>query len=68
MITDCSGFVRANGLRYPLVGGTRLAIETEKTQSHEKAQKIRRVPTYPLHAVLGSEFKDSLIFPNFCSV
>jgi hypothetical protein len=26
-----------NGVRYPLVGGTRLAVETEKTQSHEDA-------------------------------
>ena len=30
---------RANGSRYPLVGGTRLAVETEKTESCEKAQK-----------------------------
>ena len=42
-----------NGLGYPLVGGTRLAAETEKTQSRENAQKTRRVPTCPLHAVLG---------------
>jgi len=38
---------------YPLVGGLRLAVEMEKTQSHEKAQKTRRVPTCPLHALLG---------------
>jgi hypothetical protein len=41
----------ANGSRYApayvagvLVGGLRLAIETEKTQSQEKAQKTGRVP------------------------
>ena len=30
-----------------------LAVETEKTQSEENAQKTRRVPTCPLHALLG---------------
>ena len=35
---------RANGSRYPLVGGTRLAVETEKTESCEKAQKRGAYP------------------------
>jgi hypothetical protein len=31
------------------VGGTRLTVETENTQSQKNAQKTRRVPTCPLH-------------------
>jgi hypothetical protein len=35
------------------VGGLRLAVETGKTQSKKKCLKTRRVPTCPLHAMLG---------------
>ena len=30
-----------------------LALETEKAQSHENAQKTRRVPTRQVHALLA---------------
>jgi hypothetical protein len=40
----------SNGSGYLLVGRTRLAVETEKTQSQNNAQKTRRIPTCPFHA------------------
>jgi hypothetical protein len=45
-----------NVLFYPLVGGTRLAHETDKTQSHEKSQFGGENPAVRVHAVLGGVF------------
>ena len=39
----------------------------EKTQSHEKCQKTRRVPTCPLHALLGSFYLFFIFWWSFCN-
>jgi hypothetical protein len=41
-----------NGWRYPLVGGTRLAVETEKHKATKKAKKRRAYP--PVHCASRS--------------
>jgi hypothetical protein len=53
----------AQRLALPAWGGTRVAVETEQTQSHEKRLKTRRVPPSRVHAVLGNSFISSL--PSF---
>jgi len=40
-------------LALPAAGGTRLALETEKTQSHKKGQFGGVIPAVRVHAVLG---------------
>jgi hypothetical protein len=43
----------AERLALPAAGGTRLALETDKTQSYEKAQDNGANPAVRVHAVLG---------------
>jgi hypothetical protein len=48
------------------VGGLRLAVETEKAQSQKNAHKTHRVPTCPLHALLGC-LDDEILFIKLSS-
>jgi hypothetical protein len=46
-------FRSAHRLALPAAGGTRLAHETDKTQSHEKSHFSGENPAVRVHAVLG---------------
>jgi hypothetical protein len=43
----------------PAAGGTRLALETDKNQSHEKCHFGGENPAVRVHAVLGAFFRNT---------
>jgi len=54
IILNFPDLTEAQRLALPAAGGTRLARETDKTQSHEKIQFSGANPAVRVHAVLGS--------------
>jgi hypothetical protein len=59
-------FERANGLRYPLVGGTRQRHFTGINFKPRKLPENAQTPTSRVHAVLGdAELEDSLTVKRF---
>ena len=59
---------RANGVRYPLVGGTR---QCHFDGTHSKPHKLPEnaaTPTRRVHAVLGAYSKNLLLPPNLADM